>query len=347
MSLCPDESFRIPCALRRVPPERMAQLVAVPGTPRSGDIVLARVASIGKNTRLELASGRPCNLHEGDLIAAVFGNRYATAQFEGYAKCDGEACDLLSMGGVCGLVASKHDKVLEPSKLVLQGAIADAHGRPLRLKDFAVPQPATRAHARTVAVCGSAMDSGKTFTAMSLILGLRKLGEPVAAVKLTGTAAGRDSWVMQDAGADPVLDFVDGGLPSTYMCTLEELLELDRLLVGRAAAQGASWVVIEIADGLLQRETSALLHCPRFTATVDAWMFAASEPLAAVAGVELLQSIGLKPLAISGMISMSPLAMREATERTGVSCLTGAQLARGALNDRLAQSRPAQLNVAP
>src|SRR5256886_12837202 len=34
---------------------------------------------------------------KGDLLAVVFGNRYATRQFEGYARADGEDCDLLSM----------------------------------------------------------------------------------------------------------------------------------------------------------------------------------------------------------------------------------------------------------
>src|SRR5437016_467200 len=97
------ESFRIPSALRRVPPERMAVLCPVPNEPQSGDIVLAQLESIGKNARLELADGRLCHLHEQDRLALAFGNRYATMQFEGYARVNGNACDLLSMGGVCGL----------------------------------------------------------------------------------------------------------------------------------------------------------------------------------------------------------------------------------------------------
>src|SRR2546430_4529439 len=44
--------------------------------------------SIGKNMALDLASGRRCKLHNGDLIGAVFGHRYATLQFEGYARSD-------------------------------------------------------------------------------------------------------------------------------------------------------------------------------------------------------------------------------------------------------------------
>src|SRR5262249_58583170 len=131
-------------------------------------IALARLELIGKNARLELASGRASTLHEGDKLAVVFGNRYATMQFEGYAQADEDACDLLSMGGVCGLVETKHEKVLPPSRLRLLGAIGDAHGRPLRLRDFALQSIASRSRPHKVVVCGSAMDVAKTHTPMRL-----------------------------------------------------------------------------------------------------------------------------------------------------------------------------------
>ena len=51
-----------------------------------GDIILARIEQIGRNRRLELANGRASTLQDGDLAAVVFGNRYATRQFEGYAR---------------------------------------------------------------------------------------------------------------------------------------------------------------------------------------------------------------------------------------------------------------------
>src|SRR5262245_15561888 len=128
----PLESLpRIAYALRRVPKTKFSTLLPHPDRPQPGDIVLARLEKIGKNTRLELAEGRAATLHEGDLLAVVFGNRYATEQFEGYAQADGDACDLLSMGGVCGMVKSKHADVSQPSRLRLLGAIGDVNGWPL------------------------------------------------------------------------------------------------------------------------------------------------------------------------------------------------------------------------
>jgi hypothetical protein len=328
-------NMRVSYALRWVPPATIATLLPCPVSPQAGDIALAKLEKIGKNATLELANGRRCNLHEGDLLAVVFGNRYATLQFEGYARSNEEACDLLSMGGLCGLVESKHAKAAEPSKLRLLGAVGDITGSPLNLRDFALAPLPELNQPNVVVVCGTSMDAGKTHTVMSLIMGLRKQGLSVAGIKLTGTATGKDTWNMLDAGACIALDFVDGGFPSTYLSTLDELLHLYNLLVTRAAAAGASWVVVEIADGLLQRETAALLQHPGFAASVRAWVFAAGDPLAAAGGVGVLRRWAIEPLAVSGVVSMSPLGMKETQVATQLPCLTAGELQSGALNARL------------
>jgi hypothetical protein len=325
-------NLRVSYALRWVPRASIATLLPSPISPQAGEIVLAKLEKIGKNATLELANGRRCTLHEGDLLAVVFGNRYATLQFEGYARASGDCCDLLSMGGLCGLVESKHAKAPEPSKLRLLGGLGDVNGSPLNLRDFALAPLTQPKHPNVVVVCGTSMDAGKTHTVMSLIMGLRKQGLAVAGIKLTGTATGKDTWNMLDAGACAALDFVDGGFPSTYLSTLDELLHLYDLLVSRAAAQGASWVVVEIADGLLQRETAALLQDHGFAASVDAWIFAAGDPLAAAGGIAILRNWAIEPLAISGVVSMSPLAMKEAQVATGLPCLTAGELQSGSLN---------------
>lgn len=327
--------MRLSYALRWVPNQCISALLPCPPAPRVGDIVLARLEKIGKNATLELANGRRCTLHEGDLLAVVFGNRYATLQFEGYVGSNGDSCDLLSMGGLCGLVESKHAKAADPSKLRLLGALGDHNGSPLNLRDYALAPLPTSAKPQVLVVCGTSMDAGKTHTAMSIIMGLRKRGIPLAGIKLTGTATGKDTWNMLDAGACAALDFVDGGFPSTYLSTLDELLNLYDLLVSRAAAAGAFWAVVEIADGLLQRETAALLQHPSFAASVDAWVFAAGDPLAAAGGVSILRGWGIEPLAISGVVSMSPLGMKETQAATGLPCFTASELQSGALNAQL------------
>lgn len=74
-------NMRMSYASRWVPRARKAMLLPYPAPRQAGDIALARLEKIGKNAILELANSRRCNLHEGDLLAVVFGNRYATLQF--------------------------------------------------------------------------------------------------------------------------------------------------------------------------------------------------------------------------------------------------------------------------
>src|SRR5258708_11446490 len=324
-------NLRISYALRRVPQQRFVCHVPYSDIPQVGDIVLTQVERVGKNTQPELTDGRHCTLHEHDLLAVVFGHRYATGQFEGYASSNGDSCDLLSMGGLCGMVESKHDSVAEPTRLRLLGALGDVAGRPLRLHDFTLaPLPMQEtALPKIVAVCGTSMDAGKTYTAMSLIIGLRRQGYRVAATKLTGTTTGKDQWPIQDAGASVVLDFLDGGLPSTYMCSIDELIRLYSLFLAHTAARNADYVVVEIADGLLQRETPALLQTSRFRTTVETWALATSDPLGAVGGVSMLRQWEIEPMVISGRISMSSLGIQQRQAPTGVPCLTAKQLQRG------------------
>ena len=214
----------VPYALRRVPADQLYALGALPSSFRSGDVAIARLDKIGKNTKFELVTGRTAALHEGDHLAVVFGNRYATEQFEGYAGSEGDRCDLLSMGGLCGLVSSRHAGVPEPSKLVLLGSVLDPTGKPLSLRSFKLPLTRYSTKPRVTVVCGSSMDAGKTHTAMSLIVGYARRTIRAAGIKLTGTATGRDTWSYHDAGASPALDFIDGGWQSTYLCELDQLL---------------------------------------------------------------------------------------------------------------------------
>ncbi len=332
--------LRIPYALRRVPEASFVYLLPTPSLPMIGDVALAEVRQIGKNTALELNNGRRSALHLGDLIAVAFGNRYATMQFEGYARVEDGECDLLSMGGVCGKVESKHDGVAGPTKLRILGSIGDQHEKPLNSVNFSLRPSESRGRIHVAVVCGTSMDAGKTHTVICTIKGLRNQGYRVAGVKLTGSATGRDTWSMLDAGACVALDFTDGGFPSTYLCTPEQLIQLYGLLIGHARAQGAEWVIVEIADGLLQVETAALLNSPQFRSTVDHFLFAAGEPMAAVGGVGMLRQWGIEPLTVSGVVSMSPLNIREVEAAIKVRCLTAGELQNGSLASLM--KRPAK-----
>src|SRR5689334_9400300 len=61
---------------RRVPSARMQTLISGSVRPRSGDLVLATIARLGYQTRIELANGRKASLHLGDEVIVAYADRY-------------------------------------------------------------------------------------------------------------------------------------------------------------------------------------------------------------------------------------------------------------------------------
>ena len=290
--------------------------------PTAGDLVLARIETVGHHTRLELTSGRRSKLYPGDEIIVAYGTRYAPDQFHADVPPTLDACDLIAGGGLAGRVLTRHAKAGRATRLQPLGLLSDASGLVLNLKRFARVSPPGPKRAAVAVVCGTSMNSGKTTTAASLIHGLKRAGLKVAAVKVTGTGSGGDLWSMSDAGAMTTLDFTDLGHASTAGLPHAEVLRVANSLIDLGSASGADVVVVEIADGLLQDETAALLSSRTFAARIDTLFFAAGEAMGAVSGVEWLRKRGLPLVAISGLISASPLGAVEAERATGMPVVT-------------------------
>jgi hypothetical protein len=334
---------------RAVPLEEMAGWRRMTGKPRIGDLVVAEVEKIGKHTRIETRAGVSMDIFEGDRIVVAFGNRYATDQYEGYVP-EGpvEECDMLSIGGVCGEVVSRHRSMGAPTRLRVLGQVCDASGRPLNTRAFGLPPRigaanGARSAAQTILVVGSAMNSGKTTTVGTIARSLSRQGYRVAAAKVTGTAAGKDGRYFEACGARTVLDFTSAGYPSTYMLGREELLSLYHALLGRLHATQPDHIVLEIADGVFQRETRMLLESEAVRSSVDHVFFAAGDSLAVESGVRFVRERGLPLRATSGAVTQGLLAAREAEEITGMPCLSMDAIMDGALSGVLDAEREEKL----
>jgi len=303
---------------RRVPPEVRATLISGALRPRAGDLVLARVEELGQHKRLELPNGRKANLFVGDEIIVCYGARYATDQFEAVVPRDLGPCDLVAGGGIAAIALTKHASMRPASRLRPLGLVGDADGLRLNVADWALPHPlhdSLRPSARppVCAVVGASMNAGKTTTVAHLIRGLTRSGQRVGAAKITGTGSGGDLWKMIDAGAVEAVDFTDAGLASTFLESASRIESVFITLIDHLASQSVDAIIIEIADGILQSETAALVSSKRFAETIDRLIFAAADPMSAANGVEWLRLRDLPVLAISGAITQSALAMREAT----------------------------------
>jgi hypothetical protein len=220
-------------------------------------------------------------------------------------------------GGVAARIVSSGG----PSRTRLQplGLLYDASARRINLRDHALPAaPADVARPASIAVVGTTANAGKAIAASHLVRAFGRRGMRVGAAKLTGTAAGADVWRLQDAGADPVLDFTDAGWPGTSGLELDRLLDIAGRLGGRLAAADVDVALYEAADGVFQRETAAVVGSPEFAAGVDAVVLTAIEAAAATAGVAWLRERGLPVVAVSGPVASAPLAAREAAAATGL-----------------------------
>lgn len=285
--------------------------------PVSGDVVVARVVEIGKHTRLEGPASRRQLMFPGQEILVAYGDRYAPDQFLAEVPEDLRTCHLVAAGGVAGTVVDQHAAiedatVIEPLGLLSDqaGVVTLARHAPHRVGSAPASRPTDGP--LVVAVLGTSMNSGKSTTLACLVNGLSNAGLVVSAGKATGTGAGGDANLFRDAGATRVLDFTDFGHPSTFRLDVARIRDLWSALVDTLAQDGPDVVVVEIADGLYQGETSRLLADPVFGSRVDAVLFAAQDALGAAAGVDELRRHGLPVVAASGVLTASPLAGAEA-----------------------------------
>lgn len=292
---------------------------------RPGDLVLCEVIAIGQHKQVQLADRRMSALYPGDLVVLALGDRYAPDQFHATATLEAETAHLVAGGGIVGRVDAAHAAMKDPTALRPLGRITGAQGQAINLAAYALPARPMDPRPTVIGVFGASMNSGKTTAAASLAHGLRRAGLATAAIKATGTGAFADYHAFEDAGV-AALDFTDVGMATTYRMPMARIEEGFATLVATCAAAGAEVIVCEIADGVFQRETRAVLHGSTIRDRMDGILFAAPDALSAYGAVQMLEELGLSPFAISGLVSISPLALAEAAEVTGLPVLTRDEL---------------------
>jgi len=300
--------------------------------PEPGDLVYGKVKYLGFHSTLENKQGRIHVITDGSRAVFVFGNRYAPDAYEGVVPDElGAEVDMLARSGMVGVVRRKNANIKDPTRVEVLGYVCDADGTVLNTTHYPlIREPRTqrkaRRRAKLILVVGTAMNSGKSVTAASICWALAAMGHKVRGSKVTGTASLKDILRMEDAGASPVADFTHFGHPSTYLLNREELLEIFNKLDLKYANNPSNYWVVELADGILQRETAMLLSCDEVKQRVHRLIFAAHDALGAISGVDILRNrFALTPDAISGLCSASPLAIQELHEFTDIPVVSNTQ----------------------
>jgi hypothetical protein len=159
------------------------------------------------------------------------------------------------------------------------------------------------------------MNSGKSMAASACCWALSTLGYNVRGAKITGTASLKDILHMNDAGAGHYADFSYLGFPSTYKLSLEELLFIFNSIDLKYANNPNNFWVVELADGVIQRETAMLLSSPEIQSRIHKLIFCASDAFGAIGGLRVMkEQFNLIPDAISGICSSSPLFIKELSD---------------------------------
>lgn len=269
-----------------------------------GDYVVGEVTG-GAPFLIESPDGRYVEVLMGDTIVGALGRRRATLEVVGdWRDVTGDlALQTLTSGGVLGRCTSASQPPPRMVTLAYRGHALRA-GHVCRMRDFATAPTRADLRAPVLLIIGTSMDAGKTVAATVIVRELVAMGLRVAGTKLTGVGRYKDLLAMADAGATPVADFVDAGLPSTAI-TPDEYEPALRAILGRLAEAEPDVVVAEAGASPLEPyngETAVRLLGDRRRFTV----LCASDPYAVVG---VIDAFGITPDLVSGRATSTEAAI--------------------------------------
>jgi hypothetical protein len=318
--------FIIPSAAFTLKKNQVVYYQTIDRKPHVGDVVFARISRLGHHQTLENRSGRIHKINVGTRSLFVFGNRYAPDHYEGTVHDEPvSTVDLLARSGVVGRVRIKNSTLQDPTRVRILGYVVNSKGEVVNTLNHPAFSPRSNGHnprkarSKLVLVVGTSMNCGKSVAAAACCWGLSAMGYEVRASKITGTASLKDILHMNDAGAAIYTDFTAFGYPSTYLCDETELLRIFNQTDLKYANNPKNYWVVELADGILQRETALLLANRDITSRIHRLIFCAADAVGCIGGIRVLEErFGLVPDGISGICSSSPLARRELEEFTSI-----------------------------
>lgn len=314
----------VPSAAFTIKPSLLKYYRPIAKKPKAGDVIYGQIIRIGEHSSLENKSGRIHMFHNDSLGIFVFGNRYAPDYYEGVVPSTfSQEVDLLAKSGVIGLVRTKNSLRKDPTKVKILGYVCDSNSNVVNTKDYSLINPKTLIkkypRSKLILVCGTSMNSGKSRAASACCWALTSLGYTVRASKVTGTAGLKDILNMNDAGAEHYSDFTYLGHPSTYMLDKKSVLNIFNRLDLKHANNPKNFWVVEFADGIIQRETAMLLETEDVRSRLHRLILCACDAFGAIGGLNVLNDrYKLKPDAISGICSSSPLHVQELSAFTDI-----------------------------
>jgi hypothetical protein len=278
---------------------------------RAGDVVVVRALTESATyNQLELVTGRLAKINVGDVLVGVLGSRRALKGFVGDVPetvAAGDELHLLNMGGVMGFCKGHHSSLSAAIRVEVIGLVYEEGARVRNIGDAALPlREHLGASAPLVVIAGACMNSGKTYAATELIRQATAAGMRVAAGKLSGVAALRDTLNMADHGAVATASFLNCGLPSTV--GVGDLAPVAKAIVAHLNESAPDLIVIELGDGILGGySVESVFADAELRGAMAALVYCASDYVGAWGGIELLKRRGLTVDLVAGSVTDSQM----------------------------------------
>ena len=272
-----------------------------------GTVVVCRALGERKvYGELELPTGRQAKVVHGNLVAGALGARQALHGFMGVVPDTlkiGDKLSLLNIGGVIGTCVSASRAMGQPIPMEVLGCVV-RNGSIVNIKDYALPPcAALSADGPPIAlVLGTCMNAGKTFAASECIRLLSHSGIRIAAGKLSGVAALRDTLAMSDNGAIATGSFMECGLPSTVNVT--DLASVARAVIAKLEKSSPDLIILELGDGVIGGyNLGSILSDKTILARTKARILCANDLVGAWGGINFLEPMGHRPQLCSGPVT--------------------------------------------
>lgn len=313
--------------------------------PKLGDVALVEVVELGEDDRIEVGCPRwddpesqgaipfvqpvvsfaTLSLTVGRRLICAFGGRYATDYLLAEVPdSPQEYLDLVTFGGVVGTVVSSNTRRGRVAKVRLVSFFADASGETLNTRSFKPrgisASPSNLGKVKLAVVTGGSMEAGKTTAGAAFTKVVAGWANRAWVGKVTGCGSFRDPHRLAAGGARGTSEFMAFGYPSTHGISAQEVRKLFWSLVNllaedaRLSPGSAPWIVIEIADGLPQPQTRALLTDPSIRHATSALLYAAYDSMSARAGIQQLRDWGWEDAIVTGPVASSALGRQEVRE---------------------------------
>ena len=287
--------------------------------PEIGDVIYGQIIRIGQHSKIENKNGRLHNLYDGLKTIFVFGNRYATDYYEGIIPDSFQPeIDMISRSGVICKTVNKNTNIKDPTIIKILGYVLNENEEIVNTRKHFLSKNnrkkdnKDKERAKLILNIGTSMNAGKSMTAATCCRCLKAANYSVMGSKITGTASLKDILNMQDSGAETINDFTFLGFPSTYLLEEKDLLDIFKYIENKCDSSSYKYWIVEIADGVIQRETAILLKNETIRKRIHKLILSTPDCFSAIGGTKVLkEKFDLVPDAISGVCSSSPLGVIE------------------------------------